>query len=51
MVHQQKIRVAYLAPEGEAIPEDSEQFTSMLSDTADLSVSTAAPYFTRSVKV
>lgn len=39
MVHQQKIRVAYLPPEGESIPEDSVEQPSMITSDGDLSVS------------
>lgn len=39
IVYQQKIRVAYLQPEGETIPEDAEQPSMITSDGGDLSVS------------
>jgi hypothetical protein len=55
MVHQQKIRVAYLPPEGESIPEDAAEQPSLMTSDGDLSVwrrcNIFPPYIAQSLHV
>ena len=49
-IHQQKLRVVYLPPEGEPIPEDALEHPSMITSEGDLSVRVlSAPPFSCSL--